>query len=195
MLKNIILTFIPVFVAVDAIGILPIYISLTSSMNKSQRMNIIIGSTVTATFLSIGFIFLGKFIFNMMGITVNDFMIAGGAILFCISIIGIIDPEKKLGGQSVELAVVPLGTPLIAGPAVLTTCLIILEQFGLVSTLISVIINIILTGMIFYLSDFIIRIIGDAGTKVLSKLTSLLLAAIAVMMIRKGIINIIELFK
>jgi multiple antibiotic resistance protein len=195
MLKNIVLSFIPIFVAVDAVGVLPIYISLTYSLNKGERIKIIFGSVITATLLTIGFIFIGKFIFNLMGITVNDFMIAGGAILFCISIIGIIDPDKKAGSVTSGFAVVPLGTPLIAGPAVLTTCLIVLEQYGLVPTLISVIISLIFTGIILYLSDFIIKIIGGAGTKALSKITSLFLAAIAVMMIRKGIISIIEMFK
>lgn len=195
MIKNIFLSFIPIFVAVDAIGVLPIYISMTYGVDKRERIKIIIGTVITASLLSIGFIFLGKFIFNYMGITVNDFMIAGGAILFCISIIGIIDPEKKGVGRSAEFAIVPLGTPLIAGPAVLTTCLIVIEQYGLVPTLISVMMNLIITGIILSLSDFIIKIIGDAGTKALSKITSLFLAAIAVMMIRKGIISIIEMFK
>jgi multiple antibiotic resistance protein len=165
MLKNIILSFIPIFVAVDAIGVLPIYISLTFDLGKRERIKIIISSVITASFLSIIFLFLGKFIFNFMGITVNDFMIAGGAILFCLSIIGIIDPEKKGGSPSTEFAVVPLGTPLIAGPAVLTTCLIVLAQYGLVPTLISLIINLIITGIILVMSDFICLFHRQLGPK------------------------------
>jgi multiple antibiotic resistance protein len=192
MLENIILSFIPVFVAVDAVGVLPIYISLTYSLDKKERLRIIIGSVITAALLAVGFILLGKFIFKIMGITINDFMIAGGAILFCISMRDILSDEKRKKLHGNELAIVPLGTPLIAGPALLTTSLIVIEEYGLVPSIISVFLNILLAGLIFYLSDLIIKIIGGAGTKALSKITSLLLAAISIMMMRKGILSIIQ---
>ena len=86
-----------------------------------------------------------------------------------------------------ELGVVPLGTPLIAGPAVLTTSLILMDQFGVFPTLISVVGNILLAGVTFVFSGIIIRLISVMGSRALSKIASLLLAAIAVMMIRRGV--------
>jgi len=145
---------------------------------------------ITATGLAVFFVFLGRAVFNFLGISVADFMIAGGAILFSIAIIDIINPGKKRRIPSKELGAVPLGTPLIVGPAVLTTSLMIISEFGTTITLFSVIINVLLAGLIFSLSGFLIRILGEAGSKALSKVTSLLLAAIAVMMIRKGIIQL-----
>jgi len=191
MFKKIILSFIPLFVAVDAIGVLPIFLNLTYSFSKKEKLKIVASSVATAILLSIAFIFLGKFIFNIMGITINDFMIAGGVILFSISIIDIISPSKKRRIPASEVAFVPLGTPLIAGPALLTSSLIVLDNYGLAPTIISVLLNIVLAGIIFLLSDKIIKLIGDAGTKALSKITSLLLAAFSIMMIRKGIMDII----
>jgi multiple antibiotic resistance protein len=191
MLKNILLAFIPVFVAVDAVGVLPIFISLTEGLKQREKSKIILESMLTALGLAIGFIFLGRAVFKLLSVTVSDFMIAGGAILFCLAMIDIINPVKKRRIPSRELGIVPLGTPLIVGPAVLTTSMIIVPHYGIGPTLISVIANVLIAGLVFRLSTVLIKLLGEAGTKALSKITSLLLAAIGVMMIRKGITNII----
>lgn len=185
------LAFIPIFVAVDAIGVLPIFISFTQNLKKVEKQKIISQSIVTALCLAIGFIFLGQAVFKLLNITMGDFMIAGGVILFCIAIIDIVNPGKKRRIPSKELGAVPLGTPLIVGPAVLTTSLIIIAEYGTIPTLLSVIVNVLLAGLIFSFSNILIKVLGEAGAKALSKITSLLLAAIAVMMIRKGILQLI----
>jgi multiple antibiotic resistance protein len=186
-LKNVLLAFIPIFVAVNAIGVLPIFISLTEEVEQQQRVKVIAQSMLTAVCVAVGFIFLGKAVFKAMGISMGDFMVAGGAILFCLAITDIINPMKRKQIPTDELGAVPLGTPLIVGPAVLTTSMIIISEYGLVATLISVVINIMLAGIIFSGAATVMRFLGEAGTKALSKIMSLLLAAIAVMLIRKGI--------
>ena len=191
MIKNILLSIIPVLVAVDAIGVLPIFISFTEGLNKEEKSRIIFQSMLTAICLAVFFIFLGKTIFKLLGITMSDFMIAGGAILFCIAIIDIVNPQKKRRIPNGEMAAVPLGTPLIVGPAVLTTSMIIIGEYGLIPTLVSVIVNVLLAGIIFSYSGILIRAIGISGAKALSKVMSLLLAAIAVMMVRKGVFQIL----
>ena len=191
MVKNILLSFIPVFVAVDAIGVLPIFVSLTAGMAEKDKAKIIAQSVVTALCLAVGFIFLGKWVFKVLGVEMGDFMIAGGAILFCLAITDIINPvkERRIPGQ--ELGAVPLGTPLIVGPAVLTTSMVIISQYGLLATLVSVLVNIVLAGVIFSSSSVLLKMLGEAGTKALSKIMSLLLAAIAVMLMRKGLMELI----
>lgn len=181
------LAFIPIFVAVDAIGVLPIFVSLTEGCKKKEKTKIILNSMMTAMLLAATFVFLGKAIFKVLGITIGDFMIAGGAILFSIAIRDILNPGKQHRVPAKELGAVPLGIPLIVGPAVLTTSLILIGEYGLYPTLFSLLINILLAGLVFSSSEFLIRILGENGTRALSKVTSLLLAAIAVMMIRKGI--------
>ena len=192
MVRDILLSFIPIFVAVDAVGVLPIFVSLVEGIEPSQRTKIIIQSMLTALCLAVGFIFLGRAVFKALGITIGDFMIAGGAILFCLAITDIINPVKKRRMPGQELGVVPLGTPLIVGPAVLTTSMVIISQYGLIATLISVLANILLAGIIFSLSSVLIKVLGEAGSKALSKITSLLLAAIGVMLMRKGMIELIR---
>ena len=188
-MRDFLLAFIPLFVAVDAIGVLPIFSSLTEGVKKSERYKIIMQSMVTAIGLATGFIFLGKVTFKLLNITLSDFMIAGGVILFSIAILDILNPGKKRRIPSNQLGAVPLGTPLIAGPAVLTTSLILLEGFGIKVTLLSVVSNIMLAGAIFSFSDIFIRFLGVSGSRALSKIMSLFLAAIAVMMIRKGLMQ------
>ena len=189
MIKNLLLAFIPIFVAVDAIGVLPIYVSFTEGIKKKEKTKIIIQSMITAICLAVAFIFLGKFVFKLLGITVGDFMVAGGLVLLGIAILDILNPDKRHRIPSNYLGAVPLGTPLIVGPAVLTTSLIIITEYGTFVTLTSVVINVLLAGLIFSSSQVLIKILGEAGTKALSKVMSLLLAAIAVTMIRKGILQ------
>lgn len=185
-LKNTLLAFIPIFVAVDAIGVLPIFVALTEGAEPKERSRIVMQSLLTAMCVAVGFIFLGNAVFKLLGITIADFMIAGGAILFCIAIIDIINPVKERRRPGSELGAVPIGTPLIVGPAVLTTSLVIIPHYGLSAVLLSVLINILFAGVIFNTSGLFIKIMGEAGTKTLSKIMSLLLAAIAVMLVRKG---------
>ncbi len=190
-MKEYILSFIPIFIAMDAIGLLPIYITLTKSFSGKKKKSILFTSLITAFLVAIFFIFVGKSIFLIIGITMQDFMIAGGIILFCISIIDLLKQEKRAVVAD-DISVVPLGTPLITGPAVLTTSLILLDQYGILPTVTSIIVNIIITGVIFYFSGFLVKLIGKTGTNAISKVMSLLLAAIAVMMIRKGLIFFIK---
>ena len=131
----------------------------------------------------------GRLIFKFLGITMGDFMIAGGAILFCIAILDIVNPAKQKPLPVNELGAVPLGTPLIVGPGVLTTCLMMVDQHGLSATILAVLMNILIAGMVFYFADHMIRIFGQSGSRALSKVMALLLAAIAIMMIRKGIVQ------
>ncbi|MGD0785751.1 MAG: MarC family protein [Sedimentisphaerales bacterium] len=187
MLSDILHTFIPLFVAVDAFGVLPIFVSLTEGLDTKEKNRVVIQSIWTASVVAVVFILLGKLIFRFLGITIADFMIAGGAILFCISITDIINPTKKRRIPSDNLGSVPIGIPLIVGPAVLATSLVLESQYGLPTTIISVLLNILIASAVFRQSHRLITILGDAGSKALSKVMSLLLGAIAVMLIRRGI--------
>lgn len=186
-MEKFVLAFIPLFVAVNVISIIPIFLALTEDIGKKERLIAIAQSIVTAAALTLGFILLGKFVFRILGISVGDFMVAGGILLFAIAIIDIVNPIRKKCVPTGELGVVPLGTPLIAGPAVLTTSLMMLEAYGMAPTIAAVLCNLLIVGVLFFFSAVLIKMIGEAGARALSKIASLLLAAIAVMMIRKGI--------
>lgn len=193
MFESFLLAFIPLFVAVDPIGALPIFVSLTHQLKREEKKRIIVQSILTALGLALGFLVLGKATFRVLGITIGDFMIAGGAILFCISIMDLVNPGAQKRLPVKELGVVPLGTPLIVGPAVLTTSLILVDSYGLWITMLAVLVNVLLVAAIFWWSNGLIKLLGKDGTRAISKIISLFLAAIAVMLIRRGLVEILSI--
>jgi multiple antibiotic resistance protein len=133
------------------------------------------------------FLFLGQTIFTALGITVHDFQIAGGLILFILAARDLIhsaaEEPPKLAD---DFGVVPLGMPLIAGPASITTLILLAQTLGVVVTLIALAVNLVLVVLAFAYSGKIGSWIGPTGMRAISKIVSLLLAAIAVNMVRRG---------
>ena len=189
----ILLAFIPLLVAFDAVGIVPMYLALTSGINDQEKKKLVLNATMTAFIICVLFLFIGNAVIKFLGITVNDFRIAGGLILLIISISDLLFYESRIRGVKQEdIGVVPIGIPLIAGPAVLTTILISRDAFGIYVTVISLLINLIIMYLCLANAGFIKKIMGEAGSKAFAKVASLFLAAIAVMMIRTGLTNTIN---
>ena len=185
------LSFIPIMVALDAPGTLPIYVAMTEGIKKHERRQIVRQSIITAFLITIAFVFLGRAVFHALGILVEDFMIAGGIVLLIIAILDIVRAGEKKILISPTFGVVPFGTPLIAGPATLTTTLVLVGTYGYLPVLLSLIVNILLAWAIFSQADRIIRLIGISGSRAFAKIAALLLAAIAVKMIRSGVFTLI----
>jgi len=186
------ISIIPIMVALDAPGTLPIYVAMTEGLKKHERQRIVRHSIVTALLIAIGFTFLGRAVFKALSITVEDFMIAGGIVLLIIAVLDIVRAGEKKYVVSPTFGVVPFGTPLIAGPATLTTTLVLVGSYGYAPVLLSLVVNILLAWLIFAQADRIIKLIGINGSRAFAKVAALLLAAIAVKMIRSGIFKLIE---
>lgn len=182
---------IPIMVALDAPGTLPLYVAMTEGIKKHERRKIVRQSILTAFLITIGFVLLGRAVFRALGIMVEDFMIAGGIVLLIIAVIDIVRAGEKKLTLSPTFGVVPLGTPLIAGPATLTTTLVLVGSYGYLPVILSLIANILLAWLIFAQADRIIRVIGIHGSRAFAKVAALLLAAIAVKMIRSGLFKLI----
>ena len=194
LLKPYLLSFIPIFVAVDALGNIPLFASLVQGATKKQKHKIIIESVTTATAMAVLFMFGGKWVLNLIGITIPDFQIAGGALLFVIALKLLLPGSSKSvlsDGHDKDIGVFPLCTPLITGPAVLTTTLIMLDTYGVVATFISLVINMFIVWLALSKSDIIMSLMGTSGTRAFAKVMYILLAAIGVMMIRKGLFNLL----
>ena len=188
------LTFVPLFVAMDSVGVLPILFSLTREMKTRERSRTVRLAMLTALGLGLGFSAIGKAIFLFLGIEVADFLVAGGLILLVLSV------KDLATGKMVEfqaslmietIGVVPLGTPLVVGPAVLTTLLILIDQYSIFIVLFSFVLNMAIAWILFRQVDRVIKFLGNSGTVAISKVVSLLLAAIAIKMIRQGILEIL----
>ncbi|MEW6218355.1 MAG: MarC family protein [Thermodesulfobacteriota bacterium] len=186
------LAFVPLFVAVDALGVLPLYLGLTEDLDQAARRRIISQSVATATVVALTFLVAGTWILRLLGLTIADFMIAGGCVLFALSLRDLLTADKALRQVDPDsLGAVPIGVPLITGPAVLTTSLLVMHQHGFVIAALAVVTNILIAGITFLFAGAIHRVLGRAGSKTLSKIASLLLAAIAVMMVRRGLVALV----
>lgn len=185
-LEKFLLAFIPLFVAIDPIGLVAIFLGLSGRSDTGHRQREATLGVVTALGVSIGFIFLGKIIFKALGITVADFQVAGGLVLLGLAVRELLDlaPANRFAGES--FGIVPLGMPLIAGPALLTALLILIDTVGILFTLLALFVNLLLVGISFRYSDYVTKFLGKQGMNGVSKLISLLLAAIAVSLIRRG---------
>jgi multiple antibiotic resistance protein len=194
-MNEFLLCFVPLFVAVDAIGVLPIFISLTEGLDEVKFRSVLIQSVITASSVAIIFLVFGPSLLLFLGITVSDFMISGGSLLFIISLSDLLTGEKRQHDvDSESLGAVPIGIPLITGPAVLTTCILLANTHGKMITTAATLLNIAIAGVIFLFATPITNLLGRTGTKTISKFASLLLAAIAIMLMRKGIFEAIASF-
>ena len=184
--EKFLLAFIPVFVAVDPIGLVAIFVGLGGRVESARRQKEGTLALITALAVAIGFIFLGKIIFRALGITVADFQVAGGLILLGLAVRELLDLSAHDRYVGEDFGIVPLGMPLIAGPALLTALLILIDTVGIIYTLLSLLVNLLLVGLGFRYADHFSRWMGKRGLSGVSKLISLLLAAIAVSLIRRG---------
>lgn len=191
--ENFLLAFIPLFVAMDVLGTLPLFIGLTEGITDKRRKRLVIEATLTALLISLVFLGSGKLLFSFLGITENDFRIAGGLVLLVLAINDLLfssDTARK--NPETTVGVVPIGIPLIMGPAALTTILILVDSYGTLWTITSIILNLIIVWIVFRNADRVLRIMGKSGSRAVAKVASLFLAAIAVMMIRVGITEILK---
>lgn len=191
--------FLPLFVAINLPGLLPIYLSLTEGFSPAQRRRLRLQAVVTAGAVAMLILFAGQVIFRVMGITVNDLRVGGGLILLTLSIADLIfgdfrrrDPRDAMDDSS-SVGIVPLAIPLIIGPAAITTILVSQQSNGYLPTFVSLAINLSLVFIGLLAGPLITRVVGNAVAKAVAKVASLFLAAIAVAMIRAGVVGFLGL--
>jgi multiple antibiotic resistance protein len=187
-----VLSFVPLFVAIDVLGILPIFIALTEGLNERQRRKLAVEATLAALIVSVIFALAGRPIFTFLGITITDFRIGGGIILLVLAVTDLLFSTEERKRKETSIGVVPIGIPLIIGPAAMTTILLLVDTYGILLTMFSIFINLILVLIVFANSSLVIKILGNAGSKAFAKVASLFLAAIAVMMIRVGLVEALK---
>jgi multiple antibiotic resistance protein len=186
MIQKFFVAFIPIFVAIDPIGLVAMFIGLAGNISHEQQRRQGFIGIITALCIAIGFIFLGQLIFDALRITDADFQVAGGLILLALAGRELLNVGPSVPEGSNDFGVVPLGMPLIAGPALLTALLILVDAVGLVFTLTALLANLALVALAFWNADWFTRWMGRQGLRAISKIVALLLAAIAVSLIRRG---------
>ncbi|MBN1856026.1 MAG: MarC family protein [Dehalococcoidia bacterium] len=178
--------FVPLFIAIDALALPPVILSLSEGLTVQQRRHMVHLAILTALLVGLVFLFFGKLILTLMGISVGSFAIAGGLILLIQSIRNMTIGRMIEAVKEEMVAIVPIGTPLLAGPATITTLLLLADQQSIKVVVIAFLANVLLAWTICLLSNRLLKIMGQGGLRAVSRVFSLLLASIAVNMILRG---------
>ena len=186
-LESFLKAFIPLFVAIDPIGLAAVFLAMGAGVPVERRKKIANQAAWTGGLVALLFLFLGQTIFAALGITVSDFQIAGGLILFILAARDLVHSAAEEPAKLADdFGVVPLGMPLIAGPASIPPLILLAQTLGWMVTLVALVVNLVLVVLAFAYSDWLGRKISATGMRAVSKIIALLLAAIAVNMIRRG---------
>ena len=179
--------FFAIFVAMDAFGNLPILSTLTQKLSAKERNKNVNGAVLIAAILLFIFLFFGARILQYFGISIDSFKIAGGIILLIIGIkivLGLRLREER--AKRYEVAAVPLATPLITGPAVITVILLLVNEFGYLLTLIASLLNLFITWVVLRQTALLFKLFGRQGSDIIARIMGLILTALAVEFIKQG---------
>ena len=216
LLRDFLLMCVPLLVVIDPAGSLPLFLALTEPYNLSRRRNIARRATIVAIIVGVSCVTVGQAIFALLGVKFADFQIAGGILLVVLSLIDLlsrgkpaIDENALMEHPDSTIGVVPLAVPLIVGPATLTTSLLLVNTYGaqyaavpgigarwgqiIAVAMVSgaLVLNLLVLYAAMWYSEFFVRIIGKQAMAVMNKIVMILLAAIAVSLIRQGVMSII----
>ncbi|RUM47065.1 MAG: MarC family protein [Hyperthermus sp.] len=182
------------FMAIDPLGNAPLFHAMTFRLARPVRRRIVERSVIVAATILLSFAVAGDILLGYFGLSLADFRIAGGMVLLLYGIMGILGHTEATLIKPVEveaevegIAIVPLATPLLAGPAAIATVLYVKALYGLRVALVSVLVNTMITYAMLYYSEAMLGKLGRNGSIALAKIISILLTAIAVSMVRKGV--------
>ena len=186
------LVFLPLLVVMDPLSVLPFYTAFTARVTVAQRDRVRRIALVTALIIGLAFLGAGRAIFAVLGIEVYHFVLAGGVILFALSIrelvtSGMDDPEES----DELLAVVPIGTPLLVGPATISLLLVLSALYPIWLVVLAFVTNVGVAWLVLWQGSRIVRVMGVGGLRAFNKVMFLILAAIAVKLITSGIVDTI----
>jgi multiple antibiotic resistance protein len=186
------LCFIPVLVALDPVVVLPLFLGMTEKLGEPERRRVARNACLTGLAVSFGFLAIGNAVFRILGIRLCDFLVAGGILLFCLCLMDLYLPDRRRHAHGEEVGAVPLGTPLLVGPGTLTTSLLLVGQFGIVPTAAALAAALALSWALLLSASWLLRLLGDSGVRVGSRIAALLMAAYAIMMVRKGVLEMLR---
>ncbi len=191
---------VPLFAVIDPIASLPLYISFTTGLSSREQRKVVVDATLTAFVLLIFFQYTGSYILDFFGISLAALMIAGGILMLLVGIEMVREGDKprsskkktNIREETGDVAIVPLGTPMLAGPGAISLVIILMEKYGStpagmagISAGIGVVIGI--AFVIFTGGSVISKIMGEKGARAFTRVMGLLVTAFAIQYILDGI--------
>ena len=178
----------------DPFGNIPIFVGLTETMAEAQRKRVYNVATLVGFILLLVFAFTGQEILTIFGLSIYSFEVAGGILLLIISIRILISGSKKEEVESPEsIGAVPIAIPLLVGPGAITTTIFNIQAYGIVTSILAVIIVLSITWVILRFINLIYRFLGKTGSLVIARVMALLIAAIAIQYILTGVTHFASL--
>lgn len=182
------LAFVPLFVAIDTPGSIPLFVGLTQGVDRRQRRRIVNQAVVVSLAIAVVFALTGTHLFRLLSITTADFQVGGGLLLFGYALTDILFTTRRRARQDPRsIGIVPLATPLIAGPALLTAIILMVQQHGHTPVLVAIVLNLLVIWAALQSAEWFSARIGRELLGGISKIVMVLLAAIGVMIVRTGI--------
>lgn len=195
-------TFLTLFVIMDPPGLLPIFLSLTDTMTRDQRKSAAIQATATSFGVIMAFILFGRFILDFLHISLPALQLSGGLLLLIMAMELLMgkggDPASR---KQVNVALVPLGTPLIAGPGAIVAGMLAAQDAwavdgGPAAGWVAVVAAVLLMHVVLFLTmrfaGVLFGALGEGGVSLLSRIAGLLLAAIAVQLMADAVFSFID---
>ncbi|MGM0554895.1 MAG: MarC family protein [Myxococcota bacterium] len=188
-MSSLLAVIVPLFVAMTPLTVVPLFVSMVEGKSREEARDLARKAVMTALGLAILIILGGQAVFRFLSITVDDLRVGGGLILLVLSVHDLVfstesRKQKEIGSDA---GIVPIGTPLLVGPATMTACVTLADIHGKFIVLAGLLINLALTGVLLYYQDVFTKVVHPGISKAFGKVMSLFLAAISVSMIRAGI--------
>jgi multiple antibiotic resistance protein len=199
LLQFALITFTSVLFIVDPIAVIPTYLVITRDETPLQRRRTALRACIAAALLLIAFGLAGRFIFQILGITMSAFRVAGGAILWIVAMDMLqakrstqeSAPEIEEGTAKEDVAVTPLAMPMLAGPGAISTIMVLAGQARTLGQSIVVYLSIVLTALVCWLTlrigERLMTRMGQTGIRVMTRIMGLLLAAVAAQFVLTGV--------
>ncbi len=191
---------VPLFAVIDPIASLPLYISFTTGLSEKEKRKVIIDATITAFILLIFFQYTGNYILDFFGISIAALMIAGGILMLLVGIEMVREGDKprstkkktKIREETGDVAIVPLGTPMLAGPGALSLVIILMEKYGtspigVLGISVGITVVILIAVILFMGGSIMSKVMGEKGARAFTRVMGLLVTAFAIQYILDGI--------
>ena len=191
-------TFVTLWVILDPPGLLPVFIGLTRPMSGRERRQAALRASLVALGVIAVFAIFGKFILKYLQISVAALQVSGGLLLLLVALqllMGEHDEVDETKVRPVNVAIVPLGTPLLAGPGAIVAMMVAVQDASGVDYLLvgaALLAAMIAVFLFLRFASAIHRFLKDAGTILLTRVAGVLLAAIAVQMMADGVMGFIH---
>lgn len=186
---------VTLLIVLDPFGLLPLVVGMTRQMSNKQRRRMLNKAVLVGFLLLLAFTFTGTGLLRLFRITLDDMRIAGGLLLLVLALNIVLAGHESSEETDVgmHMGVVPIASPLLVGPGSIATAVVLVGTRGFLIASLAVLCAFLLTWLVLRSTTLIYRVLGETGSDVIARIMGMLLAALAIVYIREGVIGIIEI--